>query len=263
MWFAGFALGWDAEAGGLTSTLSRAAIMPVRALKVNTGHKKQTPARIAGAYEQTIFLCINSALLDGVGHSINRQHIGRNAVVNVMGLRVVHHIVKRGYHDALKLLIYQCFFPEVALAVLHPLKVGSGYATRVRQDVGNHEDAFVSQHLIGSGGGRSVRALGQNLALHPIHVPAGDLVFGGCRNQDFAILGQQFRWDRLFGAGKALNRSVLLPVFPERLYIDAVLVVKSPSARMVLTISSPSSVSAMRWTKLRSIFRVSIGNWCR
>ena len=95
MWFAGFALGWDAEAGGSTSTLSRAAIMPVRALKVNTGHKKQTPARDSGGLSaKSIFLCVNSALLDGVGHPINRQHVGRDAVVHVVGLRVVHDVVE-------------------------------------------------------------------------------------------------------------------------------------------------------------------------
>src|SRR5207248_5904394 len=34
-------------------------------------------------------------------------------------------------------------------------------------------------------------------------------------------------------------------------------------ARMVLTISTASSLAPMRWMKLRSILRVSMGNWCR
>jgi|SRR5580704_6103804 hypothetical protein len=42
---------------------------------------------------------VNPALPDGVGHAIDGQHVGRDAVVHVMGLGVAHHILKRRHHD--------------------------------------------------------------------------------------------------------------------------------------------------------------------
>src|ERR1700689_5278226 len=50
-------------------------------------------------------LSVNSPLADGVGHAINGQNLGRDAVVDLVGFRITDHIFERRYHDALQLLV--------------------------------------------------------------------------------------------------------------------------------------------------------------
>src|SRR5580700_10196101 len=76
----------------------------------------------------TLALRINPALTDGVGHAINRQHIGRDAIVYQVGLGKSDNIPEGLYHDRFQLFVDHRFLPEIALAVLHPLKIGGGHA---------------------------------------------------------------------------------------------------------------------------------------
>ncbi len=122
----------------------------------------------------------------------------------------------------LELLVDHRLFPEVSLAVLHPLEVRSGDAAGVAENVGNHEDLFVGQNIVGGGGGGAVGAFRQNLAFDPVGIAAGDLVFGGGGNKDFAIGDQQFGGVLGLGAREPMDGAIALAEFPERLDVDAV-----------------------------------------
>ena len=50
-------------------------------------------------------LCVDTALPDGVRHAINGQHVRRDAIVDVVGLSVANHVVKRRLHDAFQLFV--------------------------------------------------------------------------------------------------------------------------------------------------------------
>ena len=53
------------------------------------------------------FLRVNPALLDGVRHPIDREHVRCDAVVYVMRIRVTHDIIEGRHHDFLELLVDQ------------------------------------------------------------------------------------------------------------------------------------------------------------
>src|SRR5579863_7718 len=175
----------------------------------------------------TIALRINAPLPDGDGYAINRQHVGCDAIVDVMGLGESNHIVEGLDHDGFELFVDNRLLPEIALAVLYPFKVGRGDATGVTQDVGDDEDSLVGEDFVGGCGGGAVGAFGQDLALHAIGVTAGDLIFGGSGNQDLAFGEQEFGGIDFFGAGESGDGAVLLAMFAERLYVDAILVVEA------------------------------------
>src|SRR4051812_2226623 len=67
-------------------------------------------------------LSVNSALLDRVGHAVDCQHVGRDPVVDLMGLGETDYVIERAHHNVFKLIIHHRLFPEVALPVLHPLE---------------------------------------------------------------------------------------------------------------------------------------------
>ena len=54
-------------------------------------------------------------------------------------------------HLALEALVHFVLFPEVAVAILHPLEVRRGDAAGVGEDVGNDEDAALAEMLSASG----------------------------------------------------------------------------------------------------------------
>src|SRR5664279_203812 len=107
----------------------------------------------------SVSLGVDSTLADSKRHPVNRQHVGSDAVVHMMGLGEVHHGFERLDHDVLQLFVDHGLFPEVTLAVLHPLEVGSGHTTRVGQDVGHHKHVLVGEDLVRHRGGRPIRTL--------------------------------------------------------------------------------------------------------
>ena len=60
--------------------------------------------------------------------------------------------------------------PAEVLHVLHPLEVGDHHAAGVRQDVRDHEDSLVVEHLVRERRGRAVGSLQQDLAAEPLGV---------------------------------------------------------------------------------------------
>src|SRR5579864_3400105 len=152
-------------------------------------------------------LGVNAALADGVGDAINSQHISGNAVIDVVGLGVLHHRLEGLAHDVLQLLVDHGLLPEVALAVLHPLEVRGGDAAGVGQNVGHNENALVGENVVCRRGGRSVGAINETAGLDLVSVAAGYLVLGGGRNQHVAVGQQQFGGIILFRARKAVNHA--------------------------------------------------------
>src|SRR6266478_222438 len=82
---------------------------------------------------------------------------------HAMRLGIADHLVERLHHNGLQLIVDHRFLPEISLAVLYPLEIACGHAAGVGQDVGDHEDFLVSQHLVGGCGGRTVRAFRDDL----------------------------------------------------------------------------------------------------
>src|SRR5713226_4818005 len=176
-------------------------------------------------------LSVNSALANGVGHAVNRQHISRDPVVDAVGFGIADHIPEGHLHDVLELLVDHGFLPEISLAVLHPLEVGGRDTAGITQDVGDHEHSLVGQNLVGGGGGGAVGALGENPALHAVGVAAGELIFGGGGNEDLAIGDEQFSGIKRLGTGEALDGAVALAVLQQRREVKPVLVV-NPSVHL-------------------------------
>src|SRR5882757_10577886 len=123
---------------------------------------------------------VDAALFGGVGYAVDGQHIGCDAVVDVVGAGVGDDVVEAFGHDVVEALVDLGLGPEVAHAVLNPLEITGGDAAGVGEDVGDDEDAFVGEDLVGDGGGGAVGAFAEDLAADAFGVLAGDDVFGGC-----------------------------------------------------------------------------------
>ena len=119
------------------------------------------------------------------------------------------------------------FIPEVALAILNPLKVGGRDAASVGEDVRDNEDAFVGEDIIRGRGCGAIRAFCQNAAPHAVDVAARDDVFGGGRNQNLAFSGEQFRRITFFCTGESVHGAVLLTKFDQRFDVDSIFVGKA------------------------------------
>src|SRR5580692_2604122 len=68
-------------------------------------------------------LSVDSPLANGVGDSVDSQHIGRDTIVHTVGLSIPNDVAEGGNHNLLQLLVDHGLFPEIALAVLHPFEV--------------------------------------------------------------------------------------------------------------------------------------------
>src|SRR5438874_458131 len=171
-------------------------------------------------------LCVNSSLFDGICNAINGQHVRRDAVIDAVHFGVADHIVKCADHEFFELFVYHGLFPEIALAVLHPLEVRRGYATSIAENVWNDENAFLSKDFVRCGGGGTIGAFSKDSALHPVGVATGDLILGCGRNQNFALGKHKLRGISAIGFREPGNSFSTLAVFPERFHVNAVLLVQ-------------------------------------
>src|ERR1700722_3293403 len=94
-------------------------------------------------------LSVDSPLANGVGDSVDSQHIGRDTIVHTVGLSITDDVAEGGNHNLLQLLVDHGLFPEIALAVLHPFEVGSCNAPGVGQNVLDHKHSLLGQGIIG------------------------------------------------------------------------------------------------------------------
>src|ERR1051325_321791 len=70
-------------------------------------------------------------------HSVNRYHIGRDAVVDLVSFRILYHDIEGIHHNVHQPLIDFTFAPEKTLAVLYPFEVADGHTARISQNVGD------------------------------------------------------------------------------------------------------------------------------
>src|SRR5437868_6036141 len=108
------------------------ASMPSR---TKTTRAKTTRAGDPYACAPHFSLCVYTTQLDRVRYPADGQHVCRDAVVDVMRVGEVHDIFKSLAQDEFQLLIHGGFLPEITLTVLHPLKVRSGNAAGVGENV--------------------------------------------------------------------------------------------------------------------------------
>jgi len=170
---------------------------------------------------------VDAALLGGVGDAVDCQHVGSDAVVDAVILRVSNDVVEALGHDVVQALIDFGLGPEVAHAILHPLEVAGGDAARVGEDVGDDEDALVGEDLVGHSGCWAVGAFAENFAAEAIGVAAGDDVLGSCGDENFAVVGDELVFVGGFGFGEAIDGTGLFLVVDEGVDVDAVLVVEA------------------------------------
>src|SRR5260370_23386611 len=160
-------------------------------------------------------LGVDAALLGGVSYAVDGEHVGCDAVVDVVGAGVGDDVVEAFGHDVVETLINLSLGPEVAHAVLDPLEVAGGDAAGVGENVGDDEDALVGENLVGDGGGGTVGAFAENLAADAFGVLAGDDVFGCCGDEDLAVAGEECVLVGGLGSGEAGDGAGALAVLDE------------------------------------------------
>src|SRR5258707_4645532 len=92
---------------------------------------------------------VDAALFSGVGYAVDGEHVGCDAVVDVVSAGVGDYVVEAFGHDVVEALVDLGLGPEVAHTVLDPLEVAGGDAASIGEDVGDDEDAFVGEDLVG------------------------------------------------------------------------------------------------------------------
>src|SRR5579864_759016 len=166
-------------------------------------------------------LRVDTTQLDGVSYARNSQHVCRYAVVDAVRVREVNDVFKGLAQDELKLHIHSGFFPEISLAVLHPLKVRSGNAAGVGKNVWNDEDFFVGKNFICGRRGWTICAFADNLCLDACRVLAGDHVFSGRGDEDFAVGKKELTGIGGVSARKTDNRFVAIAMLQQSVNVDA------------------------------------------
>src|SRR5690348_15962766 len=151
------------------------------------------------------YSCVNTTQLERGGDAVDSQHVGGNAIVDVVFLAVMDHVIERCDLDVLESFVHHAFGPEISLPVLHPFKVGDGDAAGVHQNVRHDEYAAVEQNMIGGRSGGAIGALDENARPKAASVAAGDDIFGGRGKQDITILLEDFLATDGFGVGEALD----------------------------------------------------------
>ena len=134
-------------------------------------------------------------------------------------------LLERLVDDLLELGVDLVLLPEVLLEALHPLEVGDDDAARVREHVGQDEDALVLEDLVGGGRGRAVCALADDLRLDLVGVLLGDHLLEPARGEDVAVEQEQLLVRDRLDVGEPLERAALLLVRDRRGDVDALRVV--------------------------------------
>src|SRR5215472_5191954 len=176
-------------------------------------------------------LGVNAAQPERRGYAIDRQHVSRDAVIDLVQFRVAHHFVEGILHNVHQAVVHLALPPEESLAVLHPLEITHGHAAGVAQNVGYREDPFRIDDRIGLPGGRAVRAFTEDFRLHLVCIFLGDLVLNGGGDGDVARLEEYVPRGHFRSAvGKTLQL-LFLRVNPVDHfgYVESLLVVQPPA----------------------------------
>ena len=115
--------------------------------------------------------------------------------------------------------------------ILQPFEVRDGDAARIGEDIRNDHDAFLSEHVIGVGRGRSVGAFQDDLRFDPCRVLACEHVFERGRDEDVALELERIRGSKNIGrAWKAQQRAGALPVIEDLVFVQPLRIVNRPLA---------------------------------
>ena len=126
---------------------------------------------------------VDATQLQSRSHTVNRQHIGGDAVVDAVEFGIADHLVESAIHHVEEALVDFAFAPEKALAVLNPLEVTHGDAAGIPENIGDGENALGVDDGVGLPGGGAVGAFAEDLGLDLMGVLLGDLVFDGGGNR--------------------------------------------------------------------------------
>src|SRR6266849_7405151 len=106
-------------------------------------------------------LGINTAELEGAGDPVDGQHIGRNAIVNLVNAGKAHYFIEGIIHHVEEALIHLALPPEETLTVLHPFEIADGDAAGVAKNIRHGEDALGIDNRVGLPCGGAVCALAE------------------------------------------------------------------------------------------------------
>jgi len=82
---------------------------------------------------------VDAAQFQSRSHTVNRHHVGGNAVVDAVEFGVANHFVEGAIHNVKEALVDFALAPEEALAVLHPLEVAHRNAAGIPENIGDSE----------------------------------------------------------------------------------------------------------------------------
>src|SRR5579864_5752385 len=155
-------------------------------------------------------LGVNSAKLEGARHAVDGQHIRRDAVVDLVRLRVTNHFIEPVFHNIEEAFVDFAFAPEEALTVLDPFEIADRHPARITENVRNREDAFGVNDGVRLPRGGAVRAFAKNSGLYLIRIFLSNLIFDRRWNRDVARLEQHIPRTHLCApVRKILERSFL------------------------------------------------------
>src|SRR5215472_9692537 len=178
-------------------------------------------------------LGVNAAQPERRGYAIDRQHVSRDAVIDLVQFRVAHHFVEGILHNVHQAVVHLALPPEESLAVLHPLEVTHGHAAGVAQNVGDSEDPFRIDDPIGLPGRRAVGALTEDSRLDLVCIFLRDLVFNGGGDGDVARLEEYIARGHFRSPALETLQRLFLCVNPVNYfgYVESLLVVQ-PAANI-------------------------------
>ncbi len=100
-------------------------------------------------------------------------------------------IVEARNHLVLQPLVDHILAPEIAHAILDPLKIRDRYTTCVCQNVGYDKNPLAVQNFVRGSRSWSIRAFSKNLALDFVRVLRSDLVLSRSRDQHITFEFEQ------------------------------------------------------------------------
>src|SRR5258708_16285508 len=159
-------------------------------------------------------LRVDAAQLKRTGHPIDRQHVRRDAIVDLVRFGVAYHFIEGVFHHIVQALIDLALAPEEALAVLHPLEIADRNAACIAENIRHGEDALGVDDGVSFPRGWSVRAFAKDSCLHLVRVLPGNLIFDGGGNGDFARLKKNVARAHFCAAARKLVQRLLLGVHP-------------------------------------------------
>src|SRR6266567_5475846 len=110
-----------------------------------------------------------------IGHTVYRQHVRSGAGVDRVRISISTKIIEASDHCVLKPLVHNILAPEVAHAILNPLKVRDRYAASVGQYVWDYKNSLLVQDLIRGRCCWPIGTFGKDFALQAIRVLGGNL----------------------------------------------------------------------------------------